>query len=147
MALDDLPAVARLGASHFTHENVSYSYWSLAELADHFGTHPGYCLVAEVGGRFAGFALGAPGYNDLPMAHLEWLAVEPELRRLGVGRRLCETFFGIAARAGLTRVLMDVESTNPGAMAFCRRLGLSEHTRITFWAKDLVPGSGPCPAT
>jgi GNAT superfamily N-acetyltransferase len=128
MVLEDLPAVARLAQRYFTHRNVSYSYWSLAELADHFGNHPEYCLVAELDGCLAGFGLGAPEYNDLPLAHLEWLAVEPDLRRRG-----------IAARDGLTRG-RDVESANPDAMVLSRRLGVAGPTRITLRAKDLPPG-------
>ncbi len=71
-------------------------------LRDGFGTQPFYeCLIAELDGKPAGFALYFCNYSTWrgqPGIYLEDLFVEPELRGLGIGKALLERVAAEASR-------------------------------------------------
>jgi ribosomal protein S18 acetylase RimI-like enzyme len=62
-------------------------------------------------------------YFGLDRAHLNLLAVKPDCRRLGVGRRLIEWLEQSARVAGAFTVKLEVRAGNSQAQAFYRRLG------------------------
>jgi GNAT superfamily N-acetyltransferase len=74
----------------------------------------GQVLVAELGGRFAGFAAVVGG-------ELDGLFVEPELWRRGVGAALVEEATHYARIRGLTLTVI----ANPGAREFYEKCGFS----------------------
>ncbi|GHH86851.1 hypothetical protein GCM10018793_60380 [Streptomyces sulfonofaciens] len=67
-------------------------------------------------------APGAPAAADPREACVHFVAVDPGLRRQGIGRALCTTFFERAAAAGSTAVRAAVPPEN-AALAFHRALG------------------------
>ena len=81
-------------------------------------------LVADGGPTAAilGFAMASllP-----PQAELETIAVGPELRRLGIGRRLFDALADELRMAGVNEVLLEVRPSNQPAIAFYRRLGFA----------------------
>ena len=80
-------------------------------------------VIAEVQGRRAGFALMTFGRNDV---HLALLAVQPKLRRGGLGRGLVEWLVESARVAGLFQLKLEVRASNREARAFYAALGFKE---------------------
>jgi ribosomal protein S18 acetylase RimI-like enzyme len=97
---------------------------------------PDVVLVAEVGGRCAGFAWvmrrGAFGRS----AYLRLIAVDPALRGVGVGVPLLRAFEAVAAEASPDAFLL-VSDFNRDAQRFYRREGYVEIGRIDDY---VVPG-------
>ncbi len=106
-------------------------------------------VVARVGGTIVGFAMMEFGTDE---SHLNLLAVEPAYRLGGVGRRLVRWLEKSALVAGISVVHLEVRATNPGAVAFYRRLGYETIGRVGNYycgredairmARDLLP-NGP----
>jgi ribosomal protein S18 acetylase RimI-like enzyme len=58
-------------------------------------------------------------------AHIHFLGVDPDHRRAGLARALCEGFFELAALAGRTRVSAITSPVNTGSIAFHERMGFT----------------------
>lgn len=91
------------------------SPWSRQMLLDELGSEKGLNLVAEIGGKIAGylFTMLVP-----PEMHLLDIAVAPDFRRSGVGRLLMEQMFKKAKEKGCTVCTLEVRSGNTSAIAF-----------------------------
>lgn len=109
--------MARLHAQSFTQPRS----WSEAEFAALLAA-PGAILVAEP----QGFALGRAIAGE---AELLTLAVAPEARRRGVGRRLLAGFLAEAAARDGRRVFLEVAADNAAALALYRATGFAEAGR------------------
>jgi GNAT superfamily N-acetyltransferase len=96
-------------------------------LRDGFGPHPFYdCLIAELDGRTAGFALYFHNYSTWrgqPGIYLEDLFVEPELRGLGIGKALLERVAAVAIEKGCRRLQWQVLDWNTSAIDFYVAMG------------------------
>lgn len=58
MEIDDISAVYHLGEELFTSEGFPVLYRTCdAEITGYFSSDPDYCLVADAGGKAAGFTL------------------------------------------------------------------------------------------
>ena len=86
-------------------------------------------LVAHDGSRIQGFAVMQFGDER---AHLVLLAVRPQQRQRGIGRRLTEWLLASARVAGIEAIELELRADNEAALAFYRRLGFAE--------AQLVPG-------
>lgn len=87
---------------------------------------PFECLIAEIDGAPAGFALFVKNYSTWlgrPGIWLEDLFVPPELRGRGVGRRLLVELAVVAVARGYGRLEWSVLDWNEPAIGFYRRLG------------------------
>jgi ribosomal protein S18 acetylase RimI-like enzyme len=136
--IEDLPAVYRLGLRCYDVLDKPYNYWSVREVADHLEGHPDLCFAAESDGEVVGFALGAESYEILEdTGHLEWIAVAPEHRRVGLATRLIETFVEALRATGPKEVVADVSSANEVSRALFARTGWSEGLSVTFFTKRL----------
>jgi [ribosomal protein S18]-alanine N-acetyltransferase len=71
----------------------------------------------------SGFAI--MDYGD-ERAHLVLLAVQPVLRRRGIGRRLVDWLMESAVIAGMASVHLELRADNEAARRFYRALGFSE---------------------
>jgi ribosomal-protein-alanine N-acetyltransferase len=71
----------------------------------------------------AGFALAWHAADEV---HLLDLAVDPDARRRGVGRRLVEAVLGYARETSARLVLLEVRRSNEAAIALYRSAGFSE---------------------
>ncbi|MGJ8455640.1 GNAT family N-acetyltransferase [Pseudothermotoga sp. U03pept] len=63
--------------------------------------------------------------------YLSNLAVYPQHRKMGVGKKLLETIFMIARAKFCNRVVLDVEEDNKTAKIFYHRMGFEEITENT----------------
>lgn len=83
-------------------------------------TQPELFLVAERDGRLLGTAMaGFDGHRGW----VNYLAVDPDVRRTGIGRRLMERVERELAKRGCPKVNLQVRAGNGDAVAFYRRLG------------------------
>jgi GNAT superfamily N-acetyltransferase len=96
-------------------------------LRDGFGPNPYfYCLIAEHGGRPAGFAFYFFNYSTWigrPGIYLEDLFVDPEFRGLGIGKALLQQVAAIAIEKGCRRMQWEVLDWNTPAIDFYRAMG------------------------
>jgi len=66
-------------------------------------------------------------------AHLLLLAVDPRLRRSGLGRALFEYLHVMARRGGIDLIQLEVRVSNPGAKLFYEALGFRETERLPLY--------------
>ena len=96
-------------------------------LRDGFGPSPFYCcLIAELDGQPAGFALYFFDYSTWlgrPGIYLEDLFVYPELRGRGIGKLLLEKVAAIAVEKGCARLKWAVLDWNTPSIEFYKSLG------------------------
>jgi len=79
--------------------------------------------VARERPALSGFAI--MDFGD-ERAHLVLLAVQPALRRRGIGRRLVDWLMESAVVAGIASVHLELRADNEAARRFYRALGFSE---------------------
>ena len=79
--------------------------------------------VARERPALSGFAI--MDFGD-ERAHLVLLAVQPQLRRRGIGRRLVDWLMESAVAAGMASVHLELRADNEAARRFYRALGFSE---------------------
>ena len=92
---------------------------------------PGAILCAEP----HGFALGRVIADE---AELLTLAVRPDARRQGIGRRCLEAFQENARDGGAARVFLEVATTNAAARALYDQAGFAQvgHRKAYYRAPD-----------
>jgi ribosomal protein S18 acetylase RimI-like enzyme len=76
-------------------------------------------VVAALDGAPAGFCLANYGTQKL---HILLLGVDPDARRMGIGRRLVAWHEKCAVVAGLTSVTLELRASNHGARRFYESL-------------------------
>jgi GNAT superfamily N-acetyltransferase len=96
-------------------------------LRDGFGPNPFYaCLIAEIDGQPAGFALYFFNYSTWlgrPGLYLEDIFVPPELRGQGVGKALLQRVAAVAVEKNCPRLQWEVLDWNTPAIDFYRAMG------------------------
>ena len=139
---EDAPAILALVRALALFEQAPEAVRATAEdfRRDGFGDRPAFrCLLAEVAGRPAGFALWFFNFSTWEGRrgiYLEDLFVEPWARGLGLGERLVRRLAAIAVAEGCARLDLWVLHWNP-ARRFYERLGLR---RMTDWLPYRVDG-------
>jgi GNAT superfamily N-acetyltransferase len=121
----DGESVAAMCARLAADDGESGSQFTAARFrADGFGPRREFdCLIADLDGAAAGYALFYPEYNTDVMqrsAYLVDLYIEPAARRRGLGRRLVAATARAAAERGATTLAWGVKRANAGARAFYR---------------------------
>lgn len=120
MTASDLPAVTGLERELFPEDA-----WSREMFAGELGTGAAgrYYLVAETGGRIAGYAglLAAGGQADVLT-----MAVATSHWGRGIGSALLTALLAEASRRGCAEVFLEVRADNPRAQRLYRRHGFTE---------------------
>jgi GNAT superfamily N-acetyltransferase len=126
---DDIPLILDLIRSLAAYEREPDAVKTTEAdlLRDGFGEHPRFeCLIAQVGGEAAGFALYFDNYSTWrgrSGIHLEDLFVLPRFRGLGIGKALLARVAARAVERGCVRLQWDVLEWNQTAIDFYRGLG------------------------
>jgi GNAT superfamily N-acetyltransferase len=126
---DDIPLILDLIRSLAAYEREPDAVQTTEGdlLRDGFGEHPRFeCLIAEVGGEAAGFALYFDNYSTWrgrSGIHLEDLFVLPHFRGQGIGKALLARVARRAVERGCVRLQWDVLEWNQTAIDFYRGLG------------------------
>ncbi|MFN7223309.1 MAG: ribosomal protein S18-alanine N-acetyltransferase [Paracoccaceae bacterium] len=111
--MPDAVALAALHAACFTLPRP----WTASEITA-LRDSPHVFMIRESGGFLMGRAVAGE-------AELLTLAVSPDLRRLGMGRRLVHTFQTEAAARGATSAFLEVAASNFPAVALYERAGFT----------------------
>lgn len=90
-------------------------------------------LVIAGEGRLAGYALLR---HLLDEAELLRLAVDPSLRRAGLGRQLLAAAFGELRSLGVTRCWLEARADDAAAVAFYRACGFVQSGRRPGYYRD-----------
>lgn len=123
--LADAPAIAAMSQQHI--EFGLRPSWSPERVAGHVRDPESIVLKGEMNGALIGFAIMQFGSES---THLNLLAVEPAMRRLGVGRGLLRWLEGTAVGAGTFMVHLELRASNGEARAFYEALGYRENGRV-----------------
>ena len=94
--------------------------WTPARIRQKILCPDNVALIARAGEATTGFAVM---YFGLEEARLNLLAVHPDYRRRGIGRRLVQWLEQSALVAGISVVYLEVRAGSHGAQHFYRRLG------------------------
>lgn len=90
--------------------------WTRRQVSDSLAfPHTHYRLIEDAAGETAGFTLvrAAPGEEELLL-----IAVKPEHRGQGLGRRLIDAVLADARRRGAERVFLEMRCNNPAASLY-----------------------------
>jgi ribosomal-protein-alanine N-acetyltransferase len=83
--------------------------------------HPESTLVAEVGGKVAGFVLG---FKQTPFeGRVFWLAIKPGYQSRGIGMRLMRNVLGVFRGKGALSATLEVRVSNKKAQWLYSNLG------------------------
>jgi ribosomal protein S18 acetylase RimI-like enzyme len=118
-----------------------YASWFAREI----GRREVVILVAARGDALLGYTyarLEDRDWNQLldPHGALHDLWVEPEVRRLGVARRLVHATLDALAEKGAPRVVLHTAARNPSATAFFESLGFRQTMIELTRESDREPG-------
>lgn len=102
--------------------------WGAARVLRHIRRRDDVVIKTVADGSLAGFAIMS--FSD-DAAHLNLLAVRPQSRRMGMGRRMLTWLEESAVCAGTFFVSLEVRAGNVGARHFYRTLGYDETDLIT----------------
>jgi ribosomal protein S18 acetylase RimI-like enzyme len=132
----DYPAITALAArTEGVRMTASESpRWHAAFLSK----NPGMCFVADRGGALIGFVYCG---HDGRRALIYHLAVHPDARGAGVGAALMACVERAIARAGISRGLLMVLTSNASAAGFYEALGWRARPDLIVMAKDFPDGS------
>jgi ribosomal protein S18 acetylase RimI-like enzyme len=138
MTVEDLPAVYRLGSICFDASTISYSMWSVVEVAHHLDAEPELCRVSELNGEIVGFVLAAATFDQLTdVGHLAWLAVHPDRRQTRLALDLLEQILVELRHRGKEEVIADVTHDNKLVAQALRRYGFVHVQSIDFFSRKL----------
>lgn len=138
--IDDLAAIFHLGEDLFTASEVSnlYRTWDEYEVTGQFNSEPDYMLVATVGEKVVGFAIGTvieKAGTAWNYGHLVWLGIEQAFARQGIASMLFDKFSEIMQEAGVRMLIVDTQKNNESAIRFFEKKGFSnpiDHVYMTL---------------
>jgi len=132
-APDEARTIARMSRDYIEH-GLAWS-WTPQRVRQSMRDPGTNVAVALRRGAIRGF--GIMHYGD-DSAHLALLAVEPELRHQGMGRRLVGWLEQVARTAGITQLRVEARADNGNAIAFYARLAFTQTGRITGYYEGMV---------
>ena len=116
-AAEDAPALAALHARAFDRP------WGAAEIARLMTAMGGFAVLAESETGASGFILARAIGGE---AEILTLAVDPSVRRSGIGAALVEAAAGLAAQGGADALFLEVAADNHAALALYARTGFRQ---------------------
>ena len=97
-------------------------------------SNPGLSFVARSGEKLVGAALCG---HDGRRGYLHHLAVDPDHRKSGTGRRLSERCLESLKAEGITRCHIFVYANNSGGLTFWNRIGWYERSEMKLMSIDI----------
>jgi ribosomal protein S18 acetylase RimI-like enzyme len=143
MELEDIAPVFRLGLRLFTADRwpTLYRTWDESEVLNLYATSAETCLVADLGERRAGFALGTvleKRSGPWTYGYLAWLGVDPSIGRRGIGGRLLERLQRVFIDQGVRMLMVDTEADNEPALRLFRKHGFGNDRDHVYLTKNLT---------
>jgi ribosomal protein S18 acetylase RimI-like enzyme len=128
----DLPDVVRIDAMASGRNRPAYFELMLMRALNFTGLQ--ISLVAEIGGRIAGYLIVSLYYGEYglgePTASVDAIGVHPELRGRGVAHALMEQFRSDASSIGVGIVRTEVAWDDFDLLGFFKREGFAPAQRI-----------------
>lgn len=115
-SLLDLNRVMEIEQASFNNDEA----YSRSEFEKLNTEHPEGFFVAEILGEVIGYVIG---YISNDIGEFDSLAVDPRLRRLGVGRKLTELILEIFRRKSVKTCSLEVSTENTSAISFYENMG------------------------
>lgn len=132
MRLDDIPAVVEIDRQSFPIPWSERTY--RLELT---GNPSAHFFVAEISSGRLPKVVGYLGYwLIVDDAHISTVAVDPGMRRKGVGKILLAVAIRSASKKGADRVSLEVRETNTIAIEMYERMGFKLHSRKPEYYRD-----------
>jgi ribosomal-protein-alanine N-acetyltransferase len=113
----DLPQILEIERATFA------SPWSERSFVKDLHDKRSFCIVPEVEGNVGGYAIAWFVVDEL---HIANLAVRPEYRRKGLGRKLLESLLQEARRRETRLVTLEVRMSNVPAIELYHRYGFRD---------------------
>jgi ribosomal protein S18 acetylase RimI-like enzyme len=110
--------------------------WTPARVRRSIMSRDSSVVVARRDGRVAAFAIM---YFGDDVAHLNLLAVAPDHRRQGIGRRLIQWLSTTALEAGVFRIDLELRANNEIARSFYEGLGFEALNVVQGYYQGLEP--------
>lgn len=130
---EDLEAVLRIEAASFTHPWTREMFE--AELVPEISL---VLVVRSADDALVGYLFGAIGEG---LFHINNIAVDPRVRRQGVGRKLLRSALVQASRRGARTATLEVRASNLTAQALYREFGFTVvGRRRRYYARPLEDG-------
>jgi N-acetylglutamate synthase len=111
---------------------------SREQVGSYIERNPGMSFVATVGDQVVGGVLGG---HDGRRGYLHHLAVRPDFRRRGIGRRLVEHSLAALERAGIQKCHIFIFTHNKNGIAFWESAGWQSRLDIGILSKTIGPGT------
>jgi ribosomal-protein-alanine N-acetyltransferase len=104
-------------------EQSSFSTpWKFDHFSHELRAPHSYPFVAECDGTIAGYVCLTSLFE---VAQILDIAVAPEMRGMGIARKLMEFSIGVACKQGAEVLALEVRSTNAPAISLYERLGFN----------------------
>lgn len=142
MEFDDLKPVFDLGESLFTAEDwpVLYRIWDEYEIMERFIGDGEFCLVAEMGGKLAGFVIGTVTRKRRSRwiyGYILWMGVNKKFQKAGVGKKLFSAISRRFKKAGVNMLMADTSVENEKAIKFFEKSGFNRREEHLYLFKNL----------
>ena len=142
MTIDDFPEVFHIGEEVFTAEYSQslYRTWDEYEITTLFNSDSELCLVADVGGRIAGFALGTTvekHNSPWKYGYLVWLGVRRDIQKGRVGSRLFSEIKRRMKEQGVRMMIIDTSADNQPAIRFFQKQGFDDIREHVYMSLNL----------
>jgi aminoglycoside 6'-N-acetyltransferase I len=77
------------------------------------------------------------GSNDLPVAYIEAIYVNPNYQKQGIARRLIKVAENWAMQKGVNQIASDTSIDNETSIEFHKKVGFTEVERVVCFIKDI----------
>jgi putative acetyltransferase len=98
--------------------------------------NPGMSFVAHSDARLVGAVLAG---HDGRRGYIHHLAVHPDFRRLGLGRRLVDACLDALEEAGIAKCHIFIFNSNTGGVAFWKSMDWTLREDVSLMSKDVDP--------
>ena len=117
MKLEDVPSIAKL-------EEICFSDpWSETSIKTELNNPLSYWLVADDNGIIAGY-VGSQSVLD--SADMMNIAIAPEYRRQGIGRKLIDNLIAHLQEQNVIALLLEVRVSNAAAISLYQKFGFEQ---------------------
>lgn len=123
----DQPALETLWSRVFS-DDPPWNHPSVL-IASKLKVQPELLLVGVLDGRLVGAVMA--GFDGV-RGWIYHLAVQPDMRRHGIGRALVQAAESGLRKLGCPKVNLQVRTTNPDVVAFYRKLGYGVEERVSM---------------
>ncbi len=119
-SVDDLAAIMQIERECFVRDA-----WSEQNMLDELAAAHTYYLVAQIGDRVVGYA-GLSNLAGSAQADIQTIAVSPDSRGLGIGRKIMFALTAEAKSRGAREILLEVRADNTVAQKLYRVFGFKQ---------------------